>query len=132
MILKTRLDIATALGISTKKLSELHFKCHLRLPDPVHKQRSTLYYDKKHVDEFIASNPLNNLRSTAVTIGDMPTLDLDMALKFITSPSINLKPRTFADLVQKHLKKNPSYGKTVVVHLQELNNYERPHPQFSR
>jgi len=133
--LVTRADIAAALKITTKQLSELAYKRQICLPPVVERRRVILYYSAKRAEEFINSDPLNkeSRLTKAYQRVPVPILDNALALSFITRPKLSTrKPVTMAELAKKHGTTKDGKAKTTVIHLKEHHGYTPPHSQLTR
>jgi hypothetical protein len=121
-MMKTRTDIAILLGISKRSLNNLLFTNQIRLPAHVEIKGTSMLYTDESVDNYIASDPLNNKYQFVVEEPPYTGLDLEMAQAFIRRPPIIDEDTPYADLPPVHKK-----GKTKKIRVQAVNiDWVRP------
>jgi hypothetical protein len=95
--MKTRNDLARALGLSLKQMTARINQGYIKLPKPIGRTRSGMLYDDKAIEDLINTNPLKRT-SAWKTKGNMPIpnshckgFDVELCLWFLSQPSIGHK-----------------------------------------
>jgi hypothetical protein len=102
-------QIASRLGIPTKRLAELSHRQQIRLPVAAAKVGNRMLYDAALVDAWLATEPLNKENLLRVVVGrsyENPRLDNVMAQTWLARPILSDVPLTMTALADKHKRRS--------------------------